>query len=405
LLFVLAGLVVLNKATLFPGWGALLPTVGALLLISAGPQAWINRRILANRFLVLIGLISYPLYLWHWPLLSYAQIMSSGHSTGSVRLAAVVAAFLLAWLTYRWIEMPARSKPHRSALLLVTTLIVVAAVSGAVFTRLLPARSEHYGIESIVEAAVANWDFPGTKLKSIQTPLGYHWERGTGTPRVLFFGDSHIEQYYSRIDRLLSEHPGATKGILFVTQRSCPPIDDVPGILSKCSGLVKNALYTAQLPGVDTVVIGAAWNRYDVFRSDSDQSEAAFRKLADTVKEFRKIGRQVYLILPTPRGELFDPATLVKRSLLDFGFVIRQEVKREDADATVRTFVLRLKEIARSTGATVLDPMDYICQTARCQTLATDGLPIYTDDSHLRPSYVREHVTFLDAIVLLDSMA
>ena len=58
----------------YPGWVAAVPTVGTLLLIVAGPDSWINRRILSLRPVVLIGLISYPLYLWHWPLLSFARI-------------------------------------------------------------------------------------------------------------------------------------------------------------------------------------------------------------------------------------------------------------------------------------------------------------------------------------------
>jgi hypothetical protein len=170
--------------------------------------------------------------------------------------------------------------------------------------------------------------------------------------------------------------------------------------LAKCSGLVDNALSMAQQPGVDTVVIGAAWNRYDVFRSE--KSEVAFRNLAATIANYRAMGRQVYLVLPIPRGEAFDPSSLVTRSLLDFGFVIRQEVQWSDADATVQPIARRLAEIANSTGAAALDPMVYVCRNAHCPTLAADGLPIYADDSHLRPAYVREHVAFFDAIVSLD---
>src|SRR5262249_32131822 len=90
LLLLLASVIALNGSMRFPGWWALLPTVGAALLISAGPQAWINRRLLANRSLVFVGLISYPLYLWHWPLLSYAYILESGVPSPVVQAAAVL---------------------------------------------------------------------------------------------------------------------------------------------------------------------------------------------------------------------------------------------------------------------------------------------------------------------------
>ena len=70
----LAGFLVIVDDRDFPGWRALLPTLGTALLILAGPQAWFNRRVLALKPMVMIGLISYPLYLWHWPLLSFARI-------------------------------------------------------------------------------------------------------------------------------------------------------------------------------------------------------------------------------------------------------------------------------------------------------------------------------------------
>ena len=69
-----------TKERLFPGWWALLPTVGAYLIISAGQHAWLNRTVLSHRLVVWFGLISYPLYLWHWPLLSFAMNHRVWHS-------------------------------------------------------------------------------------------------------------------------------------------------------------------------------------------------------------------------------------------------------------------------------------------------------------------------------------
>jgi len=74
LALVAAGIALLSAGRAFPGWWALAPVVGSSLLIAAGPAAWINRRLLSNPVMVYIGLISYPLYLWHWPLLVYARI-------------------------------------------------------------------------------------------------------------------------------------------------------------------------------------------------------------------------------------------------------------------------------------------------------------------------------------------
>jgi len=106
---VVAGLVFINNERAFPGWWALLPTGGAALLISAGPLAWLNRTVLSNPLAVWFGKISYPLYLWHWPLLSLATLWNNQETPESpVRLGLVMLAIALAWLTYRFIEQPIR---------------------------------------------------------------------------------------------------------------------------------------------------------------------------------------------------------------------------------------------------------------------------------------------------------
>src|SRR5262245_37927096 len=169
-----------------------------------------------------------------------------------------------------------------------------------------------------------------------------------------------MEQYYPRIDRLLIEHPETTKGVLFVTRRSCAPVHEIYGVTApKCRGLVENALSLAKDPDVDTVVIAAAWNRNEVF--ESQEREVAFQDLSATINSFRKIGRHVYLILPIPKGEPFDPAHLVTRTILDFGFVLREQVDREEVNHTVKPIAIRLIEVARSAGAAAIDPVDYLC--------------------------------------------
>ena len=96
----------INQNMTYPGWLALFPTVGALLLISAGAQARLNRTWFSARPVVLVGLISYPLYLWHWPLLTYARLLGTGRE---IRAAVVVLSIALAWATYRFLERPVRS--------------------------------------------------------------------------------------------------------------------------------------------------------------------------------------------------------------------------------------------------------------------------------------------------------
>jgi len=122
---ILAAVVTIEKSGRFPGAWALLPTVGAACLIysgGGGQVTWLNRTALASRPLVWIGLISYPLYLWHWPLLSFARIIESETPAVDVRVALIGTSIVLAWFTYRFAELPVRAISARHARKLVSLL-------------------------------------------------------------------------------------------------------------------------------------------------------------------------------------------------------------------------------------------------------------------------------------------
>lgn len=134
LILIGVGLALINPASAFPGAWALLPVLGSALLLHAGPSAWINRYVLSWRPAVWVGLISYPLYLWHWALLSLAYVVlgpvAHGHYARAGTLAVI--SLLLAWGTYRWIERPVRQRGRRrtaAGLVGVTAVLGFAAVA------------------------------------------------------------------------------------------------------------------------------------------------------------------------------------------------------------------------------------------------------------------------------------
>src|SRR5262249_46482872 len=109
MLMILAGIFIIPAENNYPGWWALLPVIGTALIIWAGQYAWINRKILANQQLVFIGLISYPLYLWHWPLLVMGKAIVRdysplNHHVRTTTILAVAISFVLSWLTYEFVE-------------------------------------------------------------------------------------------------------------------------------------------------------------------------------------------------------------------------------------------------------------------------------------------------------------
>lgn len=119
-----------NRDLQFPGKWALIPVLGTALIVAAGPIAWLNTKILSHKVLVWFGLISYPLYLWHWPLLSFVWIIEASPPSTATRTGLIVLSVLLAWLTYRLIERPIRFGRHGS--LKVYLLIVVMLTLGGV---------------------------------------------------------------------------------------------------------------------------------------------------------------------------------------------------------------------------------------------------------------------------------
>ena len=116
----------INKDVPFPGIWAVLPVLGTVMILSAGQAAWFNRALLSHRLAVWFGLISFPLYLWHWPLLSFARIVAGETPGYSVRIGLVFLSVLLAWLTYRFIETPVRQGHGGRATMIVLIGVMTA---------------------------------------------------------------------------------------------------------------------------------------------------------------------------------------------------------------------------------------------------------------------------------------
>ena len=131
LFLILIAIKVISKRYMFPGWWALFPVVGASMIIYAGPASWVNAKLLSSRPMVTIGLISFPLYLWHWPILAIATEMNGETPSAIVRWGLVALSFLLAWLTYRLIELPLRkAKRKRVQSAVLAALMVVCGMTG-----------------------------------------------------------------------------------------------------------------------------------------------------------------------------------------------------------------------------------------------------------------------------------
>lgn len=106
------GVLVVDKEKQFPGWLALLPTIGTILIIQSGPSALFNRKVLSNRVMIGIGLISYPLYLWHWPIFSFNYILEIAEPPVESKLIAISLSLVAAIFTYFFIEKPLKASKN-----------------------------------------------------------------------------------------------------------------------------------------------------------------------------------------------------------------------------------------------------------------------------------------------------
>jgi peptidoglycan/LPS O-acetylase OafA/YrhL len=429
----LAGLALIAGAALllgaedrFPGLWGIAPTAGAVLLLAAGPGATVNRGLLATPPLVWLGRRSYGLYLWHWPLLTYAHIVLGRRLSPPVLLAVLLLALLFASASYRWVERPLRrgalgraAVPALLAGLAALSLLGPPLASGHIAGRLSgPAFSAW-------DAAVTDWQIGGSD--SIDPRTGYQTLQLPGRlpHTTLFIGDSHLQQYWPRIAQLLASSV-PTRSVLFLAYAGCPMLPGVNVLRQPrdCAGFFEYASAQARRPEVDTVVIGCFWELYFAaeyqlgrqqlpyragdplrrpLRLDSAAGAALLNEYTQLLRAWVNSGRRVFLILPSPTSPQFEPAALVparlRLGLQTTPAPYRTAPRSIDSTAYER-FVAplrgRLLALAAASGASVLEPRDSLCTAALCPAVGSDGEPLYIDSNHLRAAYARAHASFLD---------
>ncbi len=155
----------INSQKVFPGFWAILPTLGAVLLISAGPNAILNRSVLSNPLAIWFGKISYPLYLWHWVLLVYLRILEPDlFAKLKFRLLALALAVLLSWVTYRFIEKPLRFGAYGKS----KTWLLIAAMLGIILLGREIQNQSGMGYRFTASAAYLGGDFQTQMRKNLE---------------------------------------------------------------------------------------------------------------------------------------------------------------------------------------------------------------------------------------------
>lgn len=384
LALLLLALVRIGEATPFPGWWALAPTLGTALVLGAGPDAWPNRFLLSSRPLVWIGLISYPLYLWHWPLLSFARIVESATPALAIRVAALALSFGLATLTYLWVEKPIRFGGRvRGKLIALSGAMVAVALAGG-FVALnqgLPWRSTVQTQLTQQRALVLQDESQISNPCKERYGFDETWELCLlddvdAPPTVALVGDSHGHHLVAG----LREHYRSRGGnLLYLGTRL--PFWDVPARRNDDVQKITNQMLdlALQTPSIETVVISTKVKLHNRSPDGRQMSEA----LRATVERYVAAGKKVVIVRDVPRLD-FQPRQCIRRVAIPVSTTKSPcAMPRESFERTTAHHDALLGSVLRQFPTVELfDAPSYLCDEELCWAMLEETL-LYRDRDHL----------------------
>jgi len=407
--------------TPFPGYMAALPTLGAAAVIAASHAGrwWHPTRVLAIRPAQFVGDISYSLYLWHWPLIIIAPSVPFWGLTIYHRVALLALCFVLAWLTKRFVEDPARgwkvltSRPARVTLWSsLAAMLVVAVVAGTAWAVNAPAYRagsaaieqlradppECFGAASVLDPACSDVDFgdtilpaPGfagidrpadeqcfvqlTDARPVSCTFG---SEDPDAPRVALIGDSHAYQLLSTFQAMAEEN-----GWQLVTwfKGACPwnttPLSTPGAFGAACTewrDRVRGALTDADLDAVFTAAIATTPYSSAGFDSAHDAAVVGYREAWGEVLDR---GIPVVTVVDNPVWET-DPNKCLRT---------RAAAECDGARSSLMVAEDPLRDAASGVaGVTLLDFTDVFCNASACSPVV-GGANVYRDQDHLTVSF------------------
>lgn len=416
LLSILVPVFAYDSATPFPGLAAVPPVFGATVLIWVGAKGGgsLVSSVLAWRGMVWVGLISYSLYLWHWPILSLLRISLERVALPvPVAVGAVAASFLAAWLSYRFVERPFRVRPPKgfgrgpifsASILSIAAVGTVSAIM--VITEGLPGRLP---ANVVALSSAADDSYPRqqeclrTRPADDACPIGAPAAPGAPVD-FLFWGDSHASAMAAGLERAAKD---AGRSGLLAARPACPPLRDI----QRDSDSARCTAYTADIwywlnehPDVPMVILAARWTlsvegtRYHFESGDgvrlewigpaetrpgaTDNATLVEVGLRETAKALVAGGREVILIGPVPEIGRNVPAATARAALM--GHDDQTGLARAAFDARAgRTEDILMRVASEFETARYLPLSDLFCDETVCRTEDADGVPLYRDDDHI----------------------
>jgi peptidoglycan/LPS O-acetylase OafA/YrhL len=424
LALIAVGLFGLNRNSTFPGWAALLPALGAVLVISAGPDALLNRYVLGNRPAVAVGLASYSLYLWHWPTLLLFEKYAAPFAMNSPQRQLLKAAVLLCctgatWLTFRFVETPFRfgpwRRPRHAGLLLLAMIAVGLGAAAAPTIVLQTAALSPYQRETmpLLRRAAGRSDFavmfgqrPCFSYQAGESAAVFTQNKCLdlkypGAKTVLLTGDSHAGSLSLGLGPLLERF---NVNFLQLSAGGCEPID-TDDSTQRCKDI--NALVAQSIAAVtpDIVIVDTWWT--DAMKPPAFLGGDFNAILSAKLDDFLQRGaKAIILIGEIPVWFPSLPENLARNFVQNNRPIpLRTLVGLDPASLAVDTL---MKSFRYPAGVTYLSMQDVLCDTAGCLTAVGPDLEhdiVVWDYSHLTPAAARYVTHVLIEPQLLDSLA
>ncbi len=404
----------------FPGALAILPVLGTALMIANGRHPNIVNRALSHPLPVFFGLISYSLYLWHWPIATLSKYVSDGGQGALERAALIGLSVLLAWLSWRFVETPIRRGKLSGRSLLSGTVLasaVTLGTGGLIYVKDgAPGRFPE-GIRMHVDATadfLQDWSRCTTPDEGIWQGIELCPIGPEGAPRVLIWGDSHVRAYKEGLELAAFE---ADVPAVIIWRAGCPPLLGVGKKENSATPLQNAACAQAnaqiasaldEFEAVETLFLIGRWAYYT-------EGTGIGQDTQNTIEVFSQPGSAVTGetqadIMASAWGHSID--ALSSR----FGdiFVLRQapEISDYDARDVARRLVhghldeseaptsIPISEVERRSRSadeilwslkdlvTVLDTWAEFCDANTCSTIH-EGRSDYFDNNHVTNTAAR----------------
>jgi peptidoglycan/LPS O-acetylase OafA/YrhL len=395
-----------NDSTRFPGVAALLPCLGAAAIIYCnGSGSTVVGKGLALKPLVAIGLVSYSLYLWHWPIFAFYRYLADANLSSGHCVLAVGASSLAAGLSWKFVELPfrrrreecSRARVFSTALSVSAALLAVSVVAWC--TGGLPTRFSREVLD-LATAEVVPEAFNLVQVEQIEKDeLPVLGDRGVAgdCASFLLWGDSHSRVLSPLLDELARE-----RGVYgFMASRSgTVPLLETWDTDQACVAWNRAVLDFIRRKEIRNVILVARWSMYiegrpngtmDPLIVDSqsrakttDESRRVLhRGLEHTIAELRRAGARVWIVRQVPEQKEDARRTLVRAALLHgmsstAGVSLADHRRRQ-----ARADAVLIKH--QADDVQLLDPAEFCLSTSGMSQIGGEGRSYYRDDNHLTP--------------------